>query len=277
MLRNLFLGIILFSIGSINAQKSIHDYKYVIVPKSYEFLKGNDAYQLNSLTKFLFNKYGFRAVMQGENLPEDLAANGCMGLQADVKKDSGLFITRLFVSLTDCNGNEVFISEKGQSKEKEYKLAYHEALRNAFKSIEGLKYKYNEKQLNTEPSIEKTSVASQKEIAEPSKKVVTTKGNEQVSSSGSSTTTGSATSISYTLNSNRYTFKKTVYGFEVFQKKSNQDTSLGKIYKMERDNNYLVTAGDLSGGGHFDGYGNFVLERVNPATNKLIKDVLARQ
>ena len=38
------------------AQKNINNYKYIIVPKSYGFLGDEDKFQLNSLTKFLFNK-----------------------------------------------------------------------------------------------------------------------------------------------------------------------------------------------------------------------------
>ena len=34
------------------AQTSINDYKYVVVPKSYEFSQEQDQYQLNSLSKF---------------------------------------------------------------------------------------------------------------------------------------------------------------------------------------------------------------------------------
>ena len=39
------------------AQTSINDYKYVVVPKSYEFSQEQDQYQLNSLSKFLFEKH----------------------------------------------------------------------------------------------------------------------------------------------------------------------------------------------------------------------------
>ena len=132
MKRILILGGFLLCVFMSSAQTSTNNYKYVIVPKEYEFLKKEDAYQLNSLTKFLFNKYGFVSFLQGEDIPSDLAENGCKGLQADVKKNSSLFLTKLIVTLTDCNGTVLFTSEEGQSKEKDFKTAYHEALRNAF-------------------------------------------------------------------------------------------------------------------------------------------------
>ena len=41
------------------AQKNINNYKFIIVPKQYEFQKSEDSYQINSLTKFLFERDGF--------------------------------------------------------------------------------------------------------------------------------------------------------------------------------------------------------------------------
>ena len=125
-------------------KKKINEYKYVIVPDSYLFLKDKDEYQLNSLTKFLFNKYGFEALMQSDGFPSDLRNNGCKALHADVKNESGLFQTKLFVELKDCNNKVVYLSEQGKSREKDYKTAYHEALRNAFLGIEKLNYTYVE-------------------------------------------------------------------------------------------------------------------------------------
>lgn len=51
------------------AQESLNGYKYVVVPEKFDFLKSEDLYQINSLTKFLLNKEGFVAFLEGE-LPE---------------------------------------------------------------------------------------------------------------------------------------------------------------------------------------------------------------
>ena len=40
------------------SQTNLNNYKYVIVPKKYDFLKEEDQFRLNGLTKFLFEKYG---------------------------------------------------------------------------------------------------------------------------------------------------------------------------------------------------------------------------
>ncbi|KAA5828135.1 hypothetical protein FPF71_04680 [Algibacter amylolyticus] len=124
------------------AQANINNYKYVIVSKKYDFLKEKDQYQLNSLTKFLFEKYGFEAVMEGSDYPEELNQNRCLALFSDVTKEPGMFKTRLAVTFKDCNDKLVYTSEMGESREKEFKTAYNLALRDAFKSIEALNYKY---------------------------------------------------------------------------------------------------------------------------------------
>jgi hypothetical protein len=136
------LFITCFIISNVIAQKNLNKYKYVIVPYNYNFLKEKDQYQLNTLTQFLFNKYGFNAIMEGEDYPDDLKFNRCSALKADVNKDSGMFKTRLTVSLKDCNDRIVYTSDVGESREKEFKIAYNKALREAFLSIEALNYKY---------------------------------------------------------------------------------------------------------------------------------------
>jgi len=125
--------------------QNVNDYQYVIVPEKYEFAKSIDEYQLNSLTQFLFNKYGFDSYRVRDEKPLDLKNGSCNALYADVESDSNFIIARLKVILKDCNGKVVFITEQGKSKEKDFKRAYHEALRKAFVSIEELKYTYNGK------------------------------------------------------------------------------------------------------------------------------------
>ncbi|TDQ30053.1 hypothetical protein [Tenacibaculum caenipelagi] len=140
MKKILFIALFI-TIGSF-AQKSINNYKYIIVPSQFDFVKGKDKYQTSSLTKFLFNKYGFTAFLDDEQLPNEVANNRCLVLKGVVKDASSMFTTKSTIELRDCYNKVVFTSKEGRSKEKEYKKAYHEAIRNAFKSIEALKYKY---------------------------------------------------------------------------------------------------------------------------------------
>ena len=265
MKRILFFGLTIFLIINSYSQNNVNDYKYILVPKSYDFLKENDAYQLNSLTKFLFNKYGFTAFLLGEELPNDLNGGSCKLLKANVKKKSSFLKTKLVVDLIDCNGLVVFSSKEGSRREKEYKKAYNEALRDAFEDIKALNYTYNNKKEISEVNTDRTKVIANKKettsIALNEAKVPTIISNTNM----------------YTYNGGVYIFEKQEFGFELKQKKKDTSVSIGKIFKSSRDNTYVVKAGDLSGNGYFDAYRNFNLERINPATNKLITDIFARQ
>jgi len=140
--KYIFALIVLCFVSSTFSQTTINDYKYVIVPKSFNFLKSIDQYQLNSLTKFLFNKYGFTSIMDNEVFPKDLVYNGCLSLRTDVENIKGFFITKLVVVLRNCKNEIIFASEVGESREKDFKKAYHLALRDAFKSLETVNYSY---------------------------------------------------------------------------------------------------------------------------------------
>jgi len=102
----------------------------VVVPNKFAFLKSDNEYQLNILTKFLIEKQGFKAYMENE-VPAELLNTPCNLLKADVKNESNMMTSKLRLVLTDCANKEVFSSEVGKSREKEYKKSYQEALRNA--------------------------------------------------------------------------------------------------------------------------------------------------
>lgn len=143
MLKNLLIICLVFvSTLSAFSQQSVNDYKYVIVPDKYDFLSEADEYQLNSISHFLFNKYGFTALKADEIFPEDLRFNPCLALKADVILETRAFKTVMKVQLKDCKNELIYISEEGVSFEKKYAIAYNKALRDAFKHLETLYYKY---------------------------------------------------------------------------------------------------------------------------------------
>ena len=133
-------------ISSAFSQTNLNNYKYIIVPKKYDFLKEEDQYRLNGLTQFLFEKYGFSTLMEGDNYPDDLVKNRCLALHSNVINDSGIFKTKLKVELKDCTDKLVFTSDIGETREKNFGKAYTEALRNAFISFEAISYKYEPKE-----------------------------------------------------------------------------------------------------------------------------------
>ncbi|TYA69793.1 hypothetical protein [Seonamhaeicola marinus] len=141
-IKLIFTGVFFLIISNLFAQTNLNSYKYVIVPNKFDFLKEKNQYQLNGLAQFLFKKYGFTALMEGDDYPEDLLNNRCLALRSDVLKESGMFKTKLQVQLKDCNDKVVYTSAMGESREKEYKKAYNLALRQAFGYLEGLNYSY---------------------------------------------------------------------------------------------------------------------------------------
>lgn len=132
--KTVLLVFFFFCLTKAFSQQSPNDYTYVVVPEQFTFLHGADQHQLNSLTKFLLNKYGFNAYFSSE-LPN---VKRCDGLHAEVISNSNFIYTRLSVVLRDCYGTEIFRSEEGKSKYKDYRQAYHQSLRMAFESVEAL-------------------------------------------------------------------------------------------------------------------------------------------
>ena len=127
---------------SLAAQTDLNQYKYVSVPDRFDFMKTNDQYQISSLTQFLLNKKGFIVLESIENYPSDLASNSCLLLDVNIEKIKGFLKTKLEVQFINCKKEVVFRSAIGISKEKDFKMAYHQALRAAFDSMEGLNYNY---------------------------------------------------------------------------------------------------------------------------------------
>nr|WP_281634752.1 hypothetical protein [Flavobacterium luteolum] len=141
--------------------QTINDYKAVIIPLKYEFMKTDNQYRLATLSKQNLTKAGFEAFYSNEQLPDGYT-DRCQVLYIDVIKDSAFLVTKLIVNFKDCFGQVVYTSEVGRSKEKDYEVAYKEALDNAFKSVIALHYKYSGNPVVTSktPAPARTAVAA---------------------------------------------------------------------------------------------------------------------
>jgi hypothetical protein len=148
LLLVLFLTVTAFS-------QSVNDYQYVIVPVKYDFLSKEDQYGLNTLTKLLLQKYGFKAYLSNEEIPLNTDNQRCNFLYADVTQDKSLFVTKVKVALKDCKEKLLFETQFGSSREKEFAVAFNQAFRESGKSFDKLNYKYNGKNnssITQEPS-----------------------------------------------------------------------------------------------------------------------------
>ncbi|WP_431211488.1 hypothetical protein ACQ86N_37510 [Puia sp. P3] len=125
------------------SQNTINNYKYVLVPERFDFSKEDNQYGLNTTAKLLLEQKGFTTFMGNDAMPPAVATNRCNALKAEVVQKKGLFVTNLTLLLKDCQGNIVFKSKEGKSREKEFLAAYDEALKNAFASLSDVPYKYD--------------------------------------------------------------------------------------------------------------------------------------
>lgn len=131
----------LFAMFLGNAQTDLNQYKYIIVPKKFDGFRNVNQYQTSTLIKFLFVENGYNTVYE-DALPDDLNRDRCLGAVVGLKDDSSMFTTKISLILKDCQSKVVFETKEGTSKEKDYKDAYNEAIRDAFVSFKGLNYVY---------------------------------------------------------------------------------------------------------------------------------------
>lgn len=164
--------ILLLSLNSFS--QSINDYQYVIVPIKFDFFKENDRHRLNTTTKLLLQKYGFKSFLSNEELPSEITSNNCKVLHASVVKDNNILTTKVKVVLKNCQDKIIFETAYGVSRLKELPPAYNEAIREAFKSFEKLNYKYNGgNAVMVETVVPTVPATPTPEVSTPSPNVVT--------------------------------------------------------------------------------------------------------
>ena len=139
-------------ISVVGFSQSVNDYKAVIVPLKYDFLRTENQYRLSTMTKSNLLKAGFSAYYTNEDVPAEYG-DRCQLLYIDVKKDNGFLVTKLYLEFKDCYGKVIYTSEIGKSKEKEYEVAYKESLDQAFLSVNKLHYKYSGKTITSSSKV----------------------------------------------------------------------------------------------------------------------------
>ena len=128
--------------------QNVNNFKAVIIPLKFDFIRTNNQYRLCTISKAYLNTAGFNAYYSNEILPKEYA-DRCDLLYYDIVKENAFLATKMYIELKDCTGKIIFKSETGYSKEKDTELAYADALKKAFVSVTNLHYQF-----------EKSSVAS---------------------------------------------------------------------------------------------------------------------
>lgn len=190
-----------FALLKVNSQTEVNSYKYIIVPLQYKFLKGENKYRLNTLTKQLFLKSGYEVYYDKQLIPADLFEDRCLAMYADVNEiDRGFRITNLEIELRDCKGELILKSDLGRSGINNHEKRFTTALRNAYDTFsDRLFYQETAKSTSTEEKVvdnktsDKPLVKSDVtlDVYENSKKVVETKDtNEKEAESTTEITAG---------------------------------------------------------------------------------------
>ncbi len=112
-------------------------YKNVILPSKLSFLNEANKYNLNSLTKAFLENEGLTVYYDTDNKPSDVANNNCNNLYANILESNTLFYTKLKIEIKDCYGKVLLTSAEGKNKDKDFRVAYNSALRDAANSIKG--------------------------------------------------------------------------------------------------------------------------------------------
>jgi len=123
------------------AQAQLDNYKYFVVPKRFDAFKEINQYQSSTLVKFLLTKYGFETVY-ADAIPEELFLDKCLGLNSQLEDNSTYLQTVVAIVFNDCRGQEVFRTQEGRSKSKEFKEAYSDAIQEAMQSMALITHNY---------------------------------------------------------------------------------------------------------------------------------------
>lgn len=273
-MKKFIIFIVLFTVIFDSNAQNLDSYRYLVVPEKFDFLKEPDQYQLNSLAKFLFEKYGFETFTDGEDMPAEFKQNRCEGLFANVANNSGLFRTRLTLTLKDCNNKIVFTSAEGTSGEKDFQTAYHEALRNALQSLETLNYSYNETIVSERPEISRneprqtaqTKVTQQVDTTPktPVQTQVRVKPTPDLKSPMEKPSDGN---LNFVKGDMFFLLKQTSNGYSLLQK--GMAEPFAALLKSSAGNSYIYSSITSKGMAYFDENGNLVVEVLNPETNVL--------
>ena len=119
--------------------QNLNHYQYALVPSKFSFLKEENMYNLNVLSKLYLQKYGFETYLDNETYSTSFASDNFNKVCMDVVNNSNVFTTKLSIVVKDCKNNILFQSEEGKSNEKEFKVAYTMALRQTFDNFSVLK------------------------------------------------------------------------------------------------------------------------------------------
>jgi hypothetical protein len=138
-MKKLLFVLLLFT--SFCFAQNVNNFKAVIIPLKFDFIRTNNQYRLCTISKAHLTTAGFTAYYSNEILPKEYS-DRCDLLYYDIVKENAFLATKMYIELKDCTGKLIYKSETGYSKEKDTELAYSDAIKKAFVSVTNLHYQF---------------------------------------------------------------------------------------------------------------------------------------
>lgn len=219
MKANGYVMLLIMLVYTATFSQSINDYKYVVVPIKFDFLKENDQFRLSTNTKLMLQKYGFTSYLSTDDIPLEIRNNSCSYATAFIEENNNMFVTKIKIVLKDCQQRILFETEFGTSRIKKLAPAYTEALRMASKSFDALHYKFN--------GSSNTTVVADTPVSKQAPK-----------------NAASTTAISSSDTEMFYFAQPTATGFQVID---NEPKVIMKLYNTSQKNVFQAVKGTLNG------------------------------
>lgn len=247
--------------------QNLNSYKYIVVPEKFEFLKEANQYRLNELTQFLLEKKGYSAILEGENSVAS-SENPCEGLTASVKNESGMFVSRLQLVLKDCRNKEVFISEVGDSRVKDYEKAFNEALREAVASLPQNNSVVEEAIITARAEANKKPEKENRLQGEVVEKTVPAPAGAKPEVGQVESSQKSLDKLMFIKGNGRFYLLRTANGYNFYQQGMGEPFA-ALIQSSSESNSYVYSSITSKGLARFDEKGNLVVELLSPENNSL--------
>lgn len=148
MKKTFTLLLVLLSLGSFS--QTINDYNKAIVPAKFAFQKEPNQYRVNLMVKTFLKQKGFEVYLDNE-APEGFNDYNCNKIFVNAVTDNAVFSTRIKFEFKDCKNNILFVTDFGESREKDLPVAYNAATLYALKSFDAKAfYKFSGKDYDDE-------------------------------------------------------------------------------------------------------------------------------
>jgi len=141
-MKKYLLLVVMFLGLTVEAQKELNAYKYIVIPSQFDFQKEANEYGVNLLLKYKFQQLGFETYLDTDDLPQEVLTNTCLSVYPVLHAKSNMFKTIVSIELFDCTKKSLYITQEGSSNSKNTKVSYNESIREALNSFQGYKLEF---------------------------------------------------------------------------------------------------------------------------------------